>query len=416
MECLPLLPLRRLTGTCSPRAAASGHPAEPQTADTPPLGLQDAEKSACSTPTGTILQARAAAGPAPASHRRRPITHRHRLGHQHQPDPQRQRRLLGSPVDNVPGGPMIEQGDKRDLRLAAADRNLAATGARPRQHHPPGPHGSGQCLGRPARRPEIRRIADRTPPSPAAPPKPPNCGRQAIWPGGCGRFAADAARVANDAEAGIRSCPAHTHCPGLLLGNRVPANPSLGPPTTGPATRAVAPPRPTPDGRTSSPPASAWLAGALRELPRAQRPATSRSACSTTYPPDGRKQPTASASQFPLFLGCDYRGDIARAEADYTAAERRPTTRQSVVASEQAACAGRLRRRPRAATRMRDVVLPAGRAGRPPRRRHHPERRRHDLTDYLDTQRNLRAAYGSDPGLGRPRPRRLMLRLAGATP
>ena len=157
-------------------------------------------------------------------------------------------------------------------------------------------------------------------------------------------------------------------------------------------------------------------ASALRELARAQRTRdVSVGVQYEHYPPDGRNTYGVSIS-VPLFLGYDYRGDIARSEADFTAAEQQlDATRQS-VASEQARLQAELAAARSRHARLRDVVLPAAeRAGRGADVA--IQKGGMSLTDYLDTQRNLRAArieaVQARADVARAA---LMLRLAGATP
>ena len=53
------------------------------------------------------------------------------------------------------------------------------------------------------------------------------------------------------------------------------------------------------------------------------------------FPPDARNTYGISVS-IPLFLGNDYRGDIARSEAEHTAAEQQLAATQAYASSEQA--------------------------------------------------------------------------------
>ncbi|WP_284189937.1 TolC family protein, partial [Zoogloea oryzae] len=126
-----MLPLRRLTRHLLMAALLLPAISHAQTADTPPLSLQDAEKRLLDA-NPTILQARAAvagarAGIDIAGARPNPIV----TASVTSINPTRSGNggYWDRPVDNVLRvDQMIERGDKRDLRLAAAERNLAATG------------------------------------------------------------------------------------------------------------------------------------------------------------------------------------------------------------------------------------------------------------------------------------------------
>ncbi len=328
------------------------------------------------------------------------------------------------PVDNVLRvDQLIERGDKRDLRLVAADRNLAATGADlDNTIRLARIELAGAWLDLRAAR-DIRRIADEN----AALAR--RAADAAETRGKAGdlagvdvaRFAADAARVANDAvQAGLAQSRARIAL-AQLLGNRIPAE-----------RLETTDDWPTADLTAGSVPAGAAdpaeradllaarqrvaQAGALRDLARAQRTRdVSVGVQYEHYPPDGRNTYGVSIS-LPLFLGYDYRGDIARSEADYTAAEHQLDATRSAVASEQ----NRLRAEHAANLsryqRLRDIALPAAeRAGRGADVA--IQKGGMSLTDYLDTQRNLRAArietIQARADLSRAA---LMLRLAGDIP
>ena len=417
----PLLPLRRLTRHLLMAALLLPAISQAQTADTPPLSLQDAEKRLLDA-NPTILQARAAvagarAGIDIAGARPNPIV----TASVTSINPTRSGNggYWDRPVDNVLRvDQMIERGDKRDLRLAAADRNLAATGldldntirlARIEL-------ASAWVDLRAAR--EVRRIADEN----AALAR--RAADAAEVRGKAGdlagvdvaRFAADAARVANDAvQAELALSRARIEL-ARLLGNRQAAS-TLQTTDDWPGDDAVAL-SPADAERVDILAARQRVAqaSALRELARAQRTRdVSVGVQYEHYPPDGRNTYGVSIS-VPLFLGYDYRGDIARSEADYIAAEQQlDATRQS-VASEQARLQAELAAARSRHARLRDVVLPAAeRAGRGADVA--IQKGGMSLTDYLDTQRNLRAArieaVQARADVARAA---LMLRLAGATP
>ncbi len=417
----PLLPLRRLTRHLLSAALLLPAISQAQTADTPPLSLQDAEKRLLDA-NPTILQARATvagarAGIDIAGARPNPIV----TASVTSINPTRSGNggYWDRPVDNVLRvDQMIERGDKRDLRLAAADRNLAATGldldntirlARIEL-------ASAWVDLRAAR--EVRRIADEN----AALAR--RAADAAELRGKAGdlagvdvaRFAADAARVANDAVQAELALSRARIALARLLGNRVPAG-TLQTTDDWPGDEAVAL-SPTDAERVDILAARQRVAqaSALRELARAQRTRdVSVGVQYEHYPPDGRNTYGVSIS-VPLFLGYDYRGDIARSEADFTAAEQQlDATRQS-VASEQARLQAELAAARSRHARLRDVVLPAAeRAGRGADVA--IQKGGMSLTDYLDTQRNLRAArieaVQARADVARAA---LMLRLAGATP
>ena len=154
-------------------------------------------------------------------------------------------------------------------------------------------------------------------------------------------------------------------------------------------------------------------ADALRELARAQRTRdVSVGVQYEHYPPDGRNTYGVSIS-VPLFLGYDYRGDIARSEADYGAAEQQLIATRAFVSSEQSRLRAEYAARQSRYRRLAEVVLPAAeRAGRGADVA--IQKGGMSLTDYLDTQRSLRAArietIQARADLARAA---LMLRLAG---
>jgi cobalt-zinc-cadmium efflux system outer membrane protein len=417
----PLLPLRRLTRHLLTAALLLPALSQAQTADTPPLSLPEAEKRLLDA-NPTILQARAAvagarAGIDIAGARPNPVV----TASVTSINPARNSSggYWERPADNVLRvDQMIERGDKRDLRLAAADRNLAATGfdldntirlaridlAR------------AWVDLRAAR--EIRRIADENATlarraADAADVR----GKAGDLAGvDVARFAADAARVANDAvQAGLALSRARIEL-ARLLGNRVPAS-TLDTTDDWPGDDAATP-APAEAERVDILAARQRVAqaGALRELARAQRTRdVSVGVQYEHYPPDARNTYGFSVS-IPLFLGYDYRGDIARSEADYSAAEQQLDATRQAVSAEQAQLQAELAAARARHARLRDVVLPAAeRAGRGADIA--IQKGGMSLTDYLDTQRNLRAArietIQARADVARAA---LMLRLAGATP
>ncbi len=396
-----------------------------QTADTPPLSLQDAERRLLDA-NPTILQARAAvagarAGIDIAGARPNPqLT----FGSSNA-DPGR----AGSGgfwknwTDNtVRLDQLVERGDKRDLRLAAADRNLVATGL--------DLENTIRLIRidlarawvdlRAAR--EVRRIADEN----AALAR--RAADAAEVRGKAGdlagvdvaRFAADAARVANDAvQAELALSRARIEL-ARLLGNRLPA----GTLTT------------TDDwpGDDTAPTAAnaervdilaarqrVAQANALRDLARSQRSRDVSFGVQYEHAQASANNAYATSTygvsvSVPLFLGYDYRGDIAKSEADYTAAEQQLDATRQAVSAEQAQLQAELAAARSRHARLRDVVLPAAeRAGRGADVA--IQKGGMSLTDYLDTQRNLRAARIEAIQARADAARAaLMLRLAGATP
>ncbi|MCK6386212.1 MAG: TolC family protein, partial [Zoogloea sp.] len=157
-------------------------------------------------------------------------------------------------------------------------------------------------------------------------------------------------------------------------------------------------------------------AAALRELARAQRTRdVSVGVQYEHFPPDARNTYGVSIS-VPLFLGNDYRGDIARSEADYSAAEQQLLATRAAVGNEQARLQAELDAARARHQRLRDVVLPAAeKAARGADLA--IQKGAMSLTDYLDTQRSLRSAR-IEAILARADLARagLLLRLAGDTP
>jgi cobalt-zinc-cadmium efflux system outer membrane protein len=165
------------------------------------------------------------------------------------------------------------------------------------------------------------------------------------------RFAADAARVANDAVQAELDLARARIALALLLGNRV-APAACRPATTGRAPPNPPPPAPKPSGPTSL--------AARRRVEQAERPA--RTGPRPAHPRRLRRRPVRTrpgqrqqrllhhlyglSVSVPLMFGNDYRGDIARSEADYTAAEQQLIATRAFVSSEQSPPARRIRRPP----------------------------------------------------------------------
>ena len=317
---------------------------------------------------------------------------------------------------------LFERGNKRDLRLAAADLNLSASGA---------DLANTIRLARidlanawldlrVAR--EIRRIANEN----AALAQ--RAADAADVRGKAGdlagvdvaRFRADAARVANDA---LQAELAHTRARialAQLLGNRLPSA-QLDTSDDWPAAA------PAPAGDTGERPdllaarQRTQQASALRELARAQR--TRDVSVGIQYEHAGANANNSYSTtsyglsvSVPLFINYDYRGDIARSEADYTAAEQQLIATRAAVTNEQARLQAELDTARTRHERLRDVVLPsAEKAARGADVA--IQKGAMSLTDYLDTQRSLRSAR-IEATLARAELARagLLLRLAGDTP
>ncbi|MCK6393990.1 TolC family protein [Zoogloea sp.] len=328
------------------------------------------------------------------------------------------------PTENTIGiSQLFERGDKRDIRLRAAGHDLSATRldldntirmARMEL--------ASRWIDLRAARETSRIAAENATLAQRAASAAELRGRAGDLPGmDVARFAADAARVANDAAQAELALNHARIALAELLGNRLPAA-SLSTSDDWPGDEA--PNAPAGEGErpdVASARSRVAQADALRELARAQR--TRDVAVGAQYertPASGNNAYTTNAIglsiSVPLFIGNDYRGDIARSEADYLSAEAQLKATRSAADSESA----RLRASRDAAavrlTRVRDVVLPAAeRAGKGADTA--IQKGGMSLTDYLDTQRNLRAArietIQARADLARAA---LMLRLAGATP
>lgn len=317
---------------------------------------------------------------------------------------------------------LVERGNKHDLRLAAADLNLSASGA---------DLANTIRLARidlanawldlrVAR--EIRRIANEN----AALAQ--RAADAAEVRGKAGdlagvdvaRFRADAARVANDA---LQAELAHARARialAQLLGNRLPSAqldtsddwPAAAPPPVGDS--GERPDLLAARQRTQQ-------AGALRELARAQR--TRDVSVGIQYEHAGANANNSYSTtsyglsiSVPLFINYDYRGEIARSEADYSAAEQQLLATRAAVGNEQARLQAELDAARARHQRLREVVLPA--AEKAARGADVAiQKGAMSLTDYLDTQRSLRSAR-IETTLARADLARagLLLRLAGDTP
>jgi len=419
---MPTRPLRRLRQLALTLAAVLTPLAgQAQSADVSRLSLADAEKLLLDA-NPAILQARAAVAGARAGidiAGARPNPQLTASVGSINPSRKGSGGYWDRPIDNVLRvDQLVERGDKRDLRLAAADRNLSATRAdldntvRLARID----LASAWLDLRAAR--EIRRIADEN----AALAR--RAADAAELRGKAGdlagvdvaRFAADAARVANDAVQAELALSRARVALALLLGNRIPAaqldTSDDWPAAEQPAAAGEA----TERADILAARRRVEQAGALRELARAQRSRdVSVGVQYEHYPPDGRNTYGLSLS-VPLFLGYDYRGDIARSEADYSAAEQQLAATRAAVNGEQTRLRAEYAAGEARFLRLRDVVLPAAeRAGRGADVA--IRQGGMSLTDYLDTQRNLRAArietIQARADFARAA---LMLRLAGDTP
>ncbi len=309
---------------------------------------------------------------------------------------------------------LVERGDKRQLRLNAAEHNLSASGAdldntirlaridlarawtdlRAAQDIRRIALENAALAGRAADAAELR-------------------GKAGDLAGvDVARFRADAARVANDAQQAELELSRARLALALLLGNRIPAGQLQASddwPSAEPAPGSARPDLAAARQRLEQ-------AAALRELARAQRTRdVSVGVQYEHFPPDARNTYGVSIS-VPLFLGNDYRGDIARSEADYTAAEQQLLATRAAVGNEQARLQAELDAARARHQRLRDVVLPA--AEKAARGADVAiQKGAMSLTDYLDTQRSLRSArieaIQARADLARAG---LLLRLAGDTP
>lgn len=313
---------------------------------------------------------------------------------------------------------LLERGDKRDLRLRAADRNLSATGADLDNTIRLARMDLANAWLDLRAAQEIRLIAaDNARLAARAAEAAAIRGKAGDLAGvDVARFAADAARVANDALSADLDQSRARIALALLLGNRI-----------APERLQASDAWPDADQPPASPAAGerpdllaarqrVEQANALRDLARAQRSRdVSVGVQYEHYPPDARNTYGVSVT-IPLFFGNDYRGDIARSEADYSAAEQQLIATQAYVSSEQTRLRAEYAARQSRHQRIRDVVLPAAeRAGRGAEVA--IQQGGMSLTDYLDTQRNLRAArieaIQARADVARAA---LMLRLAGDTP
>lgn len=305
------------------------------------------------------------------------------------------------PTDNVLRiDQLVERGAKRSLRLRAADNNLSATQADlDNTIRLARIDLANAWLDLRAAR-EIRRIADEN----AALAR--RAADAAELRGKAGdlagvdvaRFAADAARVANDAVQANLDLSRARVALALLLGNRV-APATLDTTDEWPGAEAVPAPTPSSAGERADVVAARQRveqANALRDLARSQRTRDVSIGVQYEHTPANLNNAVPESAygisvSIPLFLGYDYRGDIAKSEADYTAAEQQFVAAQAIVNSEQARLRAEYAASASRFARIRDVVLPAAeRAGRGADVA--IQKGGMSLTDYLDTQRNLRAA------------------------
>ncbi len=311
---------------------------------------------------------------------------------------------------------LFERGDKRDLRLRAADRNLSATGADLDNTIRLARVDLANAWLDLRATQEIRLIAaDNARLAARAADAAAIRGKAGDLAGvDVARFAADAARVANDALSADLDQSRARIALALLLGNRIAPERLQADDAWPDSALPVEAAGKRPDLLAAR--QRLEQANALRDLARAQRSRdVSVGVQYEHYPPDARNTYGVSVT-IPLFFGNDYRGDIARSEADYSAAEQQLIATQAYVSSEQARLRAEYAARQSRHQRIRDVVLPAAeRAGRGADVA--IQQGGMSLTDYLDTQRNLRAArieaIQARADVARAA---LMLRLAGDTP
>jgi outer membrane protein, heavy metal efflux system len=396
-----------------------------QAADEPRLSLAEAEKLLLET-NPSILQARTAvagarAGIDMAGARPNPqLT----LGAT-STDPGRRGNgsIWKQATDNVLRmDQLFERGDKRELRLRAADRNLSATGADLDNTIRLARVDLANAWLDLRAAQEIRLIANESARLAA------RAAEAASLRGKAGdlagvdvaRFAADAARVANDALSADLDQSRARLALALLLGNRISPD-RLQASETWPD-GDMPPITPGAGERPDLLAARQRIeqADAMRELARAQRNRDVSIGVQYEHTPANSNNAYSESAygvsvSIPLFFGNDYRGDIARSEADYTAAEQQLLATQAYVSSEQARLRAEYAARQSRHQRIRDVVLPAAeRAGRGADVA--IQQGGMSLTDYLDTQRNLRAArieaIQARADVARAA---LMLRLAGDT-
>ena len=317
---------------------------------------------------------------------------------------------------------LFERGDKRELRLRVADRNLSATGADLDNTIRLARVDLANAWLDLRAAQEIRLIASENARLAA------RAAEAASLRGKAGdlagvdvaRFAADAARVANDALSADLDQSRARLALAPLLGNRISPD-RLQASETWPDGDMP----PTTPGAGERPDLLAARqrieqANAMRELARAQRSRDVSIGVQYEHTPANSNNSYSQSAygvsvSIPLFFGNDYRGDIAKSEADYTAAEQQLLATRAYVSSEQARLRAEYAASQSRHQRIRDVVLPAAeRAGRGADVA--IQQGGMSLTDYLDTQRNLRAArieaIQARADVARAA---LMLRLAGET-
>lgn len=291
----------------------------------------------------------------------------------------------------------IERGNKRELRLRAADNNLTASGAdldntirlargdlanawvdlRAAQATARISAENARLAARAATAAELR-------------------GKAGDLAGvDVARVAADAARVANDAVQAEAQLTQARVALSAVLGGR-PAAEGLELLEDWPADEAALLPMPADRPDIVAARQRISQADALRELARAQRTRDVSVGLQYEHAPANINNSYSESSiglslSIPLFLGYDYGGDIARSEADYTAAEAQLGATLTAADSERARLRSAYAASQARLNRSLEVILPAAeRAGKGADVA--LQRGGMSLTDYLDTQRSLRAA------------------------
>lgn len=209
------------------------------------------------------------------------------------------------------------------------------------------------------------------------------------------RYTADAARVANDAvQAGLQLAQARIAL-SQILGNRIAPN-QLRAADTWPdeATNSVAANAERADIAAAR--RRLEQADALRGLARAQRSRDLSVGVQYEHTPASLNNAVSENTfglsvSVPLFLGYDYRGDIARSEADYLMAEQELARIRAAVDGERLRLKAEVAAADARYRRLQDIALPAAeRAARGAEVA--IQKGGMSLTDYLDTQRGLRTA------------------------
>lgn len=291
----------------------------------------------------------------------------------------------------------IERGNKRELRLRAADDNLAASGSdldntirlarsdlanawvdlRAAQATARISADNARLAARAATAAELR-------------------GKAGDLAGvDVARVAADAARVANDAAQAEAQLAQARVALSAVLGGR-PTAEGLEVLDDWPADEAAVLPLPADRPDILAARQRISQADALRELARAQRTRDVSVGLQYEHAPANINNSYSESSiglslSIPLFLGYDYGGDIARSEADYSAAEAQLAATLTAADSERARLRSAYAASQARLSRSLEVILPAAeRAGKGADVA--LQRGGMSLTDYLDTQRSLRAA------------------------